>query len=78
MGKCKYRVTLEKCCDRFAIVKGGCHKTFSKRCMKTFHIDGSGISQIKSHAKCHKEDSKQLKFRIETQTAVLQKNLKLT
>ena len=46
--------------------------------MKTFHIDGSGISQVKSHAKFPKEDLKQLKFEIEKQTALSQKHSELT
>ena len=33
---------------------------------------------MKSHAKCHKEDSRQQKFRVENQTAVLQKRIELS
>ena len=32
-------------------VKGGKHKAFCKLCQKTFQLDGSGISQEKSHEK---------------------------
>ena len=32
--------------------------------MKTFHIDGSGISQVKSHVKCRKRGPKQLFWKI--------------
>ena len=45
---------------------------------KNISYHGSGISQVKSHAKCHKEDSKQLKFGIKKQTSVLRKKLELT
>ena len=46
--------------------------------MKTFHINGSGILRVQSHIKCHNEDTKQPKFVIEKQTAVLQNKLELT
>ena len=69
---------MEKNYDWLAVVKRDCDEAYCKRCIKTFHIDGSGIPQVKSHAKYPEEGPKQLKLGIKKQTAVLQKKLELT
>ena len=46
--------------------------------MKRFHFDGSGLAQVKSHAKCHKKDPRQLQFVIENEAAVVQKRIRLS
>ena len=35
-------------------VKGDVHSAFCKICLKRIKIDGQGIGQVKSHARCHK------------------------
>ena len=78
MGKCTYRAAWEKDYSWLAPVKTDHHKAYCKRCAKRFQIDDNGLSQVKSHAKCHKEDPRQQKFRVENQTAVLQKRIELS
>ena len=46
--------------------------------MKRFQIDGSGLAQVKSHAKCHKEDRRPFQFVIENEAAVMQKRIRLS
>lgn len=38
-------------------VKNDCYSAFCTICLRKFKIDGSGVSQVKSHAKCHKKSS---------------------
>ena len=38
-------------------VKNEKYMTYCKICFKLFRIDNSGLSQVKSHAKCHKLES---------------------
>ena len=33
------------------------YMTYCKICIKSFRLENSGLSQVKSHAKCHKSES---------------------
>ena len=77
MGKSAYKASWEEEYDWLAPVKTDKHRAFCKRCKKCFRVDGSGVSQVKSHAKTHKEDRNQFKLRIDRQTVSLQKSLEV-
>ena len=49
--KGRYNLLWENHYSWIASVQGDKHKAFSKLCLKTFQIDGSGISLVKSHEK---------------------------
>ena len=57
MGKTKFQ---DKWISEYPFlqpVKNDCYSAFCTICLKKFKIDGSGVSQVKSHAKCHKKSS---------------------
>ena len=51
MGKGRYNLLWESHYSWITSMKGEKHKAFCELCQKTFQIDGSGISQVKSHKK---------------------------
>ena len=56
MGKTCYQTKWQESFPWLARVKSDIYKAYCKQCLKTFRIDGSGIAQVRSHAKCHKKD----------------------
>ena len=54
MGKTKYCNKWEKTYPWHGKVNQDEYSAYCKLCLKSFRIDNSGISQVKSHAKCHK------------------------
>ena len=54
MGKTKYCNKWEKTYPWLGKVNQDEYSAYCKLCLKSFRIDNSGISQVKSHAKCHK------------------------
>ena len=51
IGKVRYNLLWENHYSWITSVKGDKHKAFCKLRLKTFQIDGSGISQVKLHEK---------------------------
>ena len=51
MGKGRYNLSWENHYSWITSVKGDKRKAFCKFCRKTFQLDGSGITQVKSHEK---------------------------
>ena len=51
MGKGIYNLLWESHYSWITFVKGDKHKAFCMLCLKTFQIDGSGISQVTFHEK---------------------------
>ena len=78
MVKSKYRAFWEKDYSWLAPVKTDPHQALCKECVKRFQIDDSGLAQVKSHAKCHKKDPRQLQFVFENEATVMQKRIRLS
>lgn len=57
MGKTKYQEQWQKGFSWLQKVKTDCYSAFCKKCLRRFRIYSSGICQVCSHAKCHKNDS---------------------
>ena len=54
MGKTRFQQDWKKEKPWVKEVDGDVYQAFCTLCFKRFRIDGSGISQVRSHAKCHK------------------------
>lgn len=57
MGKTKFQQKWMKDFPWLRPVKNDVYQAFCMQCLKKFRVDGSGLSQVKSHAKCHKTSS---------------------
>lgn len=57
MGRTSYQASWEKQFPWLQKVNSDIYRAYCKICCKSFKVDGSGVSQVKSHAKTHKEDS---------------------
>ena len=54
MGERTYCSKWEQNFSWISPVKNEKYMAYYKICVKSFRIDKSGLSQVKSHAKCHK------------------------
>ena len=74
MGKTKYKKSWEKDYQWLQAVRDDTFAAFCKQCFKKIKIDGSGISQVHSHAKTHKKplDLNQRKFSAVGSSVVLE------
>ena len=54
MGKTSFRVVWMEGRPWLELVKNDVYRAYSKICLKSFKLDGSGLSQVKSHEKSHK------------------------
>ena len=59
MGKTAYKKSWENEFPWISPVKKDIFKAYCKTCLKVFKIDGSGICQVRSHAKCHTSEKPQ-------------------
>ena len=57
MGKTSFRVAWMEGRTWLAPMRNDVHRAYCKICLKSFKIDGSGLSQVKSHEKSHKPGS---------------------
>ena len=70
MGKTSYRAEWEKFHPWLSGVKTDKCLAYCKICLKTFRIDNSGLSQVKSHAKSHGSDTRKAMLTQRTFTSI--------